>query len=102
MVPPMPVTQMENIPDRPAFGFKPASPWVEKIVQNGKLIEAHYYLHPKLGDCYRYKYKLENDVWWVDVDLPGTSMQVWKLDGSCWFEGEYAAKAAGGDDEDEE
>ncbi len=96
------LTQMENIPDKPAFSFKPASPWPEKISAEGTLIEAHYYLHPKLGNCYRHKYKLGEDVWWIDVDLAGTSMQVWKLDGSSWFEGAYATAAAAGDDEDEE
>ena len=95
-------TLMENIPEKPAYNFTPASPWLEKIVATGKLIEAHYYLHPKLGNCYRYKYKVADDVWWIDVDLPGESAQVWKLDGSTWFEGAYAAKASGADDEDEE
>jgi hypothetical protein len=100
---PHPSTQMENIPDKPAFSFQAASPWVEKIINGGRLIEKHYYLHPKLGNCYRYKYKLDDTVWWIDADLAGTSIEVWRLDGTCWFEGEYAAKgAAAGDDEDEE
>ena len=89
---------MENIPPQPRFGFQPASPWVRKIVDGGSLIEKHYYLHPKLGDGYRYKYKLDGDVWWIDAPLDGESLQVWKLDGSSWYEG----KAAASDDADEE
>ena len=92
---------MENIPVKPLFNFTPASPWVKKVVDGGALIEKHYYLHPKLGDAYRYKYKFEETVWWIDVPLDGDSMQVWKLDGSAWYEGKAAASDSGDDDEDE-
>lgn len=98
----MPLTQMENIPDKPVYSFKPGSPWVEKVIQNAKLLEKHYYLHPKLGNTYRYKYLLDDTIWWIDVDLDGTSMEMWRGDGTCWFEGEYAHKGAAGDDEDDE
>lgn len=97
----MPHALMENIPPRPLYNFTPASPLVEKIISQGTEIEKHYYLHPKIKDAYRYKYKYDDTVWWIDVDLAGESMQVWKLDGSCWWEGKMAA-AAGADDEDEE
>ena len=92
------MAQMENIPAKPDFHFTPASPFVEKILREGVEIEKHYYLHPKMRDCYRYKYKVGDDVWWIDVNLAGDSMQVWKLDGSTWFEG----KMAGGEMEDED
>ena len=91
---------MENMPPAPHYGFTPASPVVKKIVDGGKLIVAWYYLHPKLGDAYRYKYILDNELWWIDVTLDGESMQCWKGDGSSWYEGKAAA--VGGDDEDEE
>lgn len=94
-------TMMENLPPRPAYGFKPASPVVDKLVAEGKEIEKHYYLHPKLGDTYRYKYDWDGTVWWIDVALDGESLQVWRLDGTTWMEGKAAA-SAGGDDEDEE
>lgn len=95
----MPHAQMENIPPKPAYNFTPASPYVEKIIAGGSEIEKKYYNHPKLGDSYRYKYRYDDTVWWIDVSLDGESMQVWRLDGSTWMEGK--AKA-GGDDEDEE
>jgi hypothetical protein len=89
---------MENIPPKPRILFEPASPFVKKLLEGGALIEKHYYLHPKLGNAYRYKYKFEDTVWWIDVNLDGDSAQMWKLDGSCWYEG----KAAGGTDADED
>jgi len=92
---------MENIPPKPAFSFTPASPFVKKVMDGGTLIEAHYYLSPKLGDSYRYKYKWEDSVWWIDVPLDGESLQMWKLDGSTWVEGKAAASAGGDEDEDE-
>lgn len=92
--------QMENIPPKPLYNFQPASPFVEQVIGQGQEIEKHYYLHPKLGDSYRYKYKWDETVWWIDVDLAGESMQVWRLDGTTWFEGK--TPGAGGDDEDEE
>ena len=49
----------------------------------------------------RYQYKVGDDVWWIDVNLAGDSMQVWKLDGTTWFEGKIAAGDVG-DDEDED
>jgi len=97
----MPHALMENIPAKPLINFTPSSPWVEKIVREGQEIEKHYYLHPKLKDCYRYKYRLGDTVWWIDVNLAGDSIEVWRLDGSCWFEGKIAS-AAGLDDEDED
>lgn len=90
---------MENIPEKPRYSFTPASPFVSRIIENGKLVEKRYYLHPKLGDSYRYKYTWDGSVWWIDVPLDGESLQVWKLDGSCWFEGKAAA--AGDSDDDE-
>lgn len=102
IVPPaMADSVMENIPPKPAFHFEPASPFVKKVIEGGSLIEAHYYLHPKLGNAYRYKYKWEDSVWWIDVPLDGASLQMWKLDGSTWYEGKAAA-APGGDDDDED
>lgn len=92
---------MENIPPRPNYNFTPAAPIVEQLIKKGVEIEKHYYLHPKLDDCYRYKYMFEETVWWIDVDLAGESMQIWKLDGQTWFEGKAAA-VAGGDDEEED
>ena len=47
------MAQMENIPAKPDFHFTPASPFVEKILREGSEIEKHYYLHPKMKDCYR-------------------------------------------------
>ena len=90
---------MENMPAAPKYNFTPASPAVKKIVDGGKLITARYYLHPKLGDAYRYKYILDGELWWFDVTLDGESMHCWKGDGSSWYEGKAASA---GDDEDEE
>ncbi len=92
-------TPMEQIPERPTYRFQPASPYVEKIVRGGSLIEKRYYLHPKLGNAYRYKYAFEETVWWIDVPLDGESLQVWRLDGTTWMEGKAAA---GGDDDEED
>ena len=89
---------MENIPEKPRYSFAPASPYVKQVIEGGQLIEKRYYLHPKLGDGYRYKYKWDDSVWWIDVPLDGESLQMWKLDGSSWYEG----KAAGGGDADED
>lgn len=91
---------MENMPPAPQYTFTPASPVVKKVIAGGKLITSRYYLHPKLGNAYRYKYLFENELWWFDVTLDGDSMHCWKGDGSSWLEGKAAA---GGDaDEDEE
>lgn len=78
----------------PKLGFKPTTPLAEQLIREGSFIGVRYYLHPKLGDAYRYKYTWKGVRWWIDVTLDGLGYQLWKADGQAFIETKESAEQA--------
>jgi hypothetical protein len=70
----------------PTLAFSCKTPLFEQITREAEFVGLRYYLHPKLGNAYRYKYRWKGEPWWIDVTLDRQAMQVWKGDGQSFTE----------------
>lgn len=70
----------------PTLDFEPTSPLFKQIVREATFVGVRYYLHPKLGNTYRYKYRWKGEPWWIDVTFDRDAYNLWKGDGQSFTE----------------
>ena len=70
----------------PKLAFTPRTGLFDQIIREAEFIGIRHYLHPKLGNCYRYKYRWKGKPWWIDVTFDGLAINLWKDDGQTFTE----------------
>ena len=68
----------------PKLAWSPETDLFEKLTRQGEFLGIRSYIHPKIGETYRYKYHWQNEPWWVDVTLDGRTFHLWKGDGQSF------------------
>lgn len=78
----------------PQLDFEPTTPLVEQMLREASFVGVRFYLHPKLGNTYRYKYRWKGEPWWLDVTFDRDGYHLWKGDGQAFMETREDAEEA--------